>query len=274
MSDKGSSNEQLEAIKRHASELIEDMRMRKLLLPAVVLLAAIVAAIVVLPKKGEPVTAPVAATPPPAQTAPVKQTEPIEISLIKPSSVGDGPELTSSSNPFLGTGDYTCSTISNGEPKVLSCEISGLKVRVVCPPDAADPPCGKGQSGASGEAGASGESGGSSGSTGGGETTPKKTPVKTYEYRVSVLFDNKSIKNLRPGDKIPSDSQPYVTFRGVNDSATRAVFRAASGSTVTGVTVDKTGLEFVLSKDKSATITTLTGETHTLKLTGIKKVKL
>lgn len=272
MSDKQSSNEQLETVKRHLGELIDDMRTRKLLLPAGVLLVAIVAAIIMLPNKSEPVVPPTAATPP-IQTKQVKQEQAIEISLVKPSAVGSGPELTSSSNPFLGTSSYDCTTISSGTPKVLSCEISGLKVRVTCPADAADPPCAKPE-GSTGGGGSTEDTGsGSTGSTG-GTSEPKKTPVKVYEYRVSVLFDNKSIKSVRPNEDIPSPSQPYVIYTGVNDSASRASFKAASGSSVTGVTVDRTGLVFVLKEDQTATITTISGEVHKLKLTAISKVKL
>lgn len=278
MSDKPSSNEQLDAIKRGAGELVADLRSRGLLLPAVVLLVAIVAAMIVLPSKSEP-PAPSAAPVPSAPTRTVANTAPtIEITLITPSAIGDSGALDSSRNPFLGRDDYTCKTITNGDennPRVLECEIGGIQTRVICPLEANEAPCGSSQSAAGGASGSTGEAPASGGDgtgattgTGGGDT------VKVFTYEVTVVYDGKTYKNIEVGDPIPSKDKKVVTFAGVNETATRAAFMAESGSTVTGVTVDKTGLQFAMKKGQTATITDPSAESHKLKLTKIAKVEV
>lgn len=276
MSDKQGNNEQLESAKRFVGDLVADMKSRNLLLPAIALFVAIVAAMVVLPKKSSDV----AVTPPAAPVVQKPAVEPekaIQIALITPTAMGEAEPLTSSSNPFLGTSSYSCTTVSSGEPKVLSCEVSDLKVRVVCPPKATDPPCGKKQG--AGEAGASGEAGGAGGSTGGtgGETiTTKgngKDPVIVYVYRVTVQLDGKTYKNLDQGDPVPSKDNVIATFVNVNGSAKRAGFKVPEGSIVTGVTLDETGLAFPLNPGQTAKITDPTGDTHKLKLISISKAR-
>lgn len=275
MSDKPSSNEQLENIKRGASELVEDMRSRNLLLPAIALVVAIVAALIVLPDKSEPTSAPIA-TPTPVQTQNVSDEKVIEITLITPTSVGEKTPLTSSSNPFIGNGDYTCKTISSGDPKVLECEVSDMQVRVVCPAEATGPPCapahGSGASGGGGSTSSSGSGDSSGGST--GSTTIPTTPIKIYVYKVTVTLDGTTYRNVEQGQVLPRTGTTIVTFGGVSEGASRAAFTAATGSTVTGVPVDSSGLKFVLKTNQTATITDPLAEVHKLKLVRISKVEV
>jgi hypothetical protein len=276
MSDKPSSNEQLENIKRAGSEVIADMKSRNLLLPAIVIAVAIVAALIVLPNKSAPVTQDVA-TQIPVHSTPVSTEKAIEITLITPTAVGEKTPLTSSSNPFEGDKNYSCKTISSGTPKVLQCEVSGMSVRVVCPKDATGEPCTSGSS--SGATGGTGSTSGTStgGSTGGGSipgvTTPD-SPVVYYVYVVKVTLDGKTFNKVEPGTVLPRTGTTIVSFVSVTDSRTRAGFTAAAGSTVTGVSTTSNGLDFVLKKNQSATITDSLGAVHTLKLISISKVKL
>lgn len=289
MSDKPSNSEQIENVKRQAGEIVADMKTRNLLLPAIVLAVAIVAALVILPKKSEPV---VDAGPPPqpVPAQPVTTKQAIEISLVTPSAIGDDDVLTSSSNPFIGTDDYSCKTISSGKPRVLECMISDLKVRVTCPIEAEGPPCGAPASseggGGTGEAGGDTSGGGDTGQptdqgqTGGTglpfptiPTTPT-TPVVVYEPRATLRLDEKTHKDVKLGTVLPSKTSPVVTLTGVNEKLTEATFKVPRGSTVTGVTVDKTGLVFRMKPGKTiATITAVNAEVHTLRLDSLKKVR-
>jgi hypothetical protein len=274
MSDKPSNNEQLDNIKRHAGELVDDMRSRNLLLPAIVLVVAIVAALIVLPDKTEPTTQPIA-TPTPTRATPVAADNVIEITLITPTAIGEKTPLTSSSNPFAGDGDYTCKTISSGDPKVLNCEVSGLQVRVVCPEDSSGPPCSPASDSGGATGGGTGAAGGdtSGGST--GSSGAPTSPVAIYVYKATVTLDGKTYRNLEQGAAIPGGTNgTIVTFDGVNDTATRASFAAAAGSTVTGVPVDSSGLKFILKQNQTATITDSFAEVHRLKLVRLSKVKV
>ncbi len=272
MSDKSSSNEQLENVKRHASELVADMRSRNLLLPAIVLVVAIVAAMIVLPDKSEPTLQSTAQ--PVVNTQPASVENPIEITLITPTAVGDGAPLTSSSNPFAGSSDYTCTTVSSGPPRVLECEVSDLKVRVTCPETATGPPCESSSGGGATGGGSSGSSGSAGGGSGSGGSGGNSTPVVVYVYKATVVYDGKTYKDIEQGDKIPpKSSNALVSLMGVNDTGSRAMFELVEGATVTGVTADETGKTFVLKPGQTATITDEFGDAHKLKLTKISKVK-
>lgn len=230
---------------------------------------------VVLPKKSSdvaisPPTAPV------VQKPAVEPAKAIQIALITPTAMGEAEPLTSSSNPFIGSSGYNCTTVSSGEPKILSCEVSDLKVRVVCPPKATDPPCGKPSSGAG--AGASGSAGGGASESTGTPAMPSlptggKDPVVVYVFRVNVEYDGKTYKNVDQGDPIPSKESPVAIFNGINDKASRASFKVQQGSIVTGATLDKSGLIFALNKGQTAKITDPSGDTHKLKLLQISKAR-
>ncbi|MFT4050379.1 MAG: hypothetical protein QM648_11180 [Solirubrobacterales bacterium] len=278
MSDQPNSNDQLNSAKRAVQDVIADMKSRNLLLPAIVLVVALVAAMIVLPKKSEPVDAsapaPIATPTTKASTGP----KTIEITLVTPNAIGESGPLTSSRNPFEGDASYTCTVVSSGDPKVLSCQVADLKVRVTCPQDADGEPCGDG-GGSSGATGGSGGGGSTSSTTttvttGGGGTG--STPVTIYAYQTNVQLDGKNFKGLEQGESVPSKSDPVATFDGVDEKATRASFMAAAGSTVTGATVDKeTGRSFTMKVGQTVKITESDGTTvHKLKLTKISKVKV
>lgn len=274
MSDKPSTNEQLDSAKRYAAEIVEDMRSKNLLLPAIVIVVAIVVAMVLLPNRD---TAVLDATPiAPVPTKPIaNQTpEPMEITLIKPDAIGDNGPLSDSRNPFRGTGSYTCKTVRTGPPKVLDCLTSGLEVRVFCPLDLTEPPCGDPETTAAGEAtGSTGAGGGSTPETGGGGA-----PVEITVYRATVRLDGRTYRNLDQGDNVPPSGTTVAKFETVSKDGKTASFRLAEGSTARSggsYTIEtKNPLMIELKKGRSATITDAAGKVHTLKLQEIRRTKV
>jgi hypothetical protein len=283
------SSEQLDAVKRQFGDLIAELRARNLLLPAAALLVAIVAAMVVLPKSSDTPVPPLTAT---APVSKLPKIEPVaQISLVEPGDVGSGEPLSASENPFVGETGYVCQTVSKGPPKVLNCEVGGLKVRVSCPPDASDPPCVPAKSGGTGEAGAAGGptsattapggptgipqlpelpvggggGGGDNGSDTGGDT-------KGTSYVVTVSLDGKTTKDVVAGDELPKGSAPLVVYAGTNDSHNKAGFVASDGVVVSGVPTDTNFGSFLLKKGQSATLTDAKGIAHKLTLKSISKV--
>jgi hypothetical protein len=265
---------QLDALKRQIGAVVADMHARKLAIPAGALLAAIVLAVVLLPKSSTPPTAPpVAAAPPVTKTTPVAQ-----ISLISNTSIDEDTPLTSSSDPFIGKGNYACKKIGSN-PDIYECQVADLKLRVVCSGDASGDPCdggkGDGASGAAGATGGGGESGGSTGATGGGtggSGKKKSKPKSSAYYVVDVSIDGTTKKDVVAGDTLPKISAPLAVYAGTNDAHTKGIFIAADGVVVTGVVVDATFGSFSLKKGQTATLTDATGAAHKLTLKSIDKV--
>ncbi len=281
MSDKPSSNEQLDAAKRYVSEVVEDMRMRNLLLPAIALLVAIVAAIFVLPNRSEPVVDTAPPTPAPAQTQPVaNQTpEPIEITLVTPTAIGSSGPLDASRNPFMGNSNYDCSTVSSGPPRVLDCQVSDLRVRVFCPISASEPPCGSGTQAAEGGTGSTGAggAGGATEQTGGGGGDDSSDDVKIYVYQATVRLDGKTHRRLDLGDAVPPTGATVVTFERVSTNGKTAYFKLPTGSSARpagGYVIETKDASIIqLTKGRSARITDTAGEVHTLRLESLTRKK-
>jgi hypothetical protein len=272
MSDRD-MNKQFDAIKREVTNTLADMHARKLAIPAGALLLAIVAAMVMLPKGSTPVTPPpVAAAPPLTKTTPVAQ-----ISLVPATTIdGDAP-LTTSSDPFSGSGGYDCKKIGSN-PDTYNCKVADLMLRVVCTAEANSAPCAPtegstGSTGATsgGDSGTSGGSGGSTESTGGNGKSKSKSKSSSY-YVVDVSIDGSTKKDVVAGDTLPKSSDPLVVYAGTNDAHTKGIFIAGDGVTVTGVVVDQTFGSFALKKGQTATLTDATGAAHKITLKSIDKV--
>jgi hypothetical protein len=267
-------NKQIEAIKRQVGDLVRDMHARKLAIPAGALLLAIVAAVFMLPK---------AATPPPAPTTAVAPAEkpafePVaQVTLIKPSSLDDDIALTSSTDPFSGTTGYHCTQVSSS-PKILECDLSSIKVRVLCVGDSAPPVCAEtGASGSTGSAGgggaSSGTGGGSTGGTGGDGTVPADGKIHYYTVVASIKIDLHTYKNVQVGQELPP-SAPLAVLAGATLDRTQATFLAAKGVTVSGVDVDPSFGAFILKVHKSATLTDLNGVAHKITLSSLKQIEI
>lgn len=269
-------NDQLADLKRRGSEIVDDLRARKLLLPVIVLAVAIAAAVVVLPQKSSDVAPPSTSPSASIPQGPTGADNVANVALIDLGELPSGQPLADSVNPFKQGGGYDCTTVSNS-PKVLECVVGGLKLQVQCiGGQAKEPPCTpeKSSGGASGSTGSAGGGSGSTQSTGGTDTTPTTPTIpNTPSYTINVQFDGRSQSKLKPGAGIPSSGNPTVVFRDVMSDGKAARFQVPEGSIVTGVTVDASGLNFALEKNDTATITDRSGNVHKLKLTSITKVK-
>lgn len=264
---------QLDVLKRHFMDLVRDLHARKLAIPAGALLAAIVAALVLLPKGSSSVPAP------PAASAPVvkPKIEPVaQISMVNASSLDEAIALTSSSDPFGGSTGYSCRQISSN-PRTMECNVGGMQLRVICAKDDPSPACatGEGASGATGGAGGGGQTpggsetgGGSTGGTGDGSDGSRKV---WYAFEATLKIDNKTYKRVQVGDAEPS-SAPLVVFAGADSSSSTATFIAAEGVTVSGVPIDPDFRAFNLRVGRTATLEDVTGKKHKLKLASLKLV--
>jgi hypothetical protein len=273
MSDeKGSGNEQLESAKQAVSEIVEDLRARKLLLPAIILIVAIVAAFFVLPKSGDDQS--VVSDLPTAPAVAQGPTAADRVATVNLVDIGEDPSgvaLSKSTNPFSKPGDYSCTEVQAKNPRILDCIVPGnLRVQVICQGgQAKEVPC-VDKSGSTG--------GGSSGSTGGvSETGDGDSAGGIYAFRVTVKYDDTQYSNIEQGGPVPPEGKgtKIATFENVSSTGAQASFRAVEGSIVSGVTVDQTtGLSFTMKKGETARITDPTAQEHTLRLVKITKVKI
>ena len=273
-------NKRFDALKRQCMDVVRDLHARKLAIPAGALLAAIVAAMILLPQGSAPPPAPPTAATPTVKPAVERVAQ---VSLIQPSSLDEDIPLTNSTDPFTGTGGYTCTRVGSGTPKTYDCIVSDLTVRIVCTATGGAGPCADSAGGSTGGTGGT-SSGGSGGgtSTGGGSTptsgngggtkNPTKKKSTTSYYVVTVSIDGTTTKDVVAGDELPNSTSPLAVYAGTNDAHTKAVFISADGVTVTGVPVDSTFGSFTLSTGKTATLTDAKGAAHKLTLKSIAKV--
>lgn len=275
----GSGNMNLDQIRRAASDLVAELHARKLAIPAAVLLVAIVAAAIVLPKSAtptppEPVTS--ASTP---ET--IEQPAQVSLKLVGVTPLDNDIPLANSSDPFVGKDSADCTRVGSGEPKQFDCRIGDLVVRVMCPVTTeGDPGVGicaekSGSTSATGSSGGGGggsESGSTESTGDGGSGEKKKSTPKSSYYVANVEIDGKTFTNVVAGDPLPNTTNTLVTYAGTNDSNTRGIFLAGDKVTVTGVAVDDELGSFELAKGKSATLTDETGAVHTMTLKSLKKV--
>lgn len=278
-----SNNQNMDQIRRVASDMVAELHARKLAIPAAVLLVATIAAAIVLPKSSTP--------PPPepvvnggAQIEQIEQPAQVSLKLIGVTPLTNDIPLTNSSDPFAGKSNSDCTRVGSGEPKQFDCKIGDLMVRVMCPAK------GDGDTGSgicASKSGATAETGGGStektGGSDGGMTAPtgdgksgtgdkKKSTPKVSYYVAGVTLDGKSFSNVVAGDPLPSTGNPLATYAGTNDSNNRGIFIAGDKVTVTGVPLDEELGSFELAKGDSATLTDADGVVHTLTLKSLKKV--
>lgn len=265
-------NKQFDALKRRFTDLVADLHARKLAIPAAALLAAIVAAVVLLPKSpAAPPAPPQAATPPVVDK---KLQQVAQISMIKPTPMGDDIPLASSSDPFTGSTGYDCQTVSS-DPKTVDCDVSGITIRVICGKEDSSPACTTGSGGgSSGSAGAGSGSGstGDSGTSDGGTGTPSQpTESETVYYALvaRIKLDGKEYKDVFPETVLPRSSSPLVAYLNANLKDKVATFIAAEGVSMTGVAIDPIFGAFVLEVGQSATLTDSDGKNHKITLSKI-----
>lgn len=260
----------VEKLKRQASDLVAELQARKLLIPAAALLVAIVAAMVVLPKSPAP--------PPPVQTAPVADTtdetvnvkQVANLTLVSTTPLTYVPQTFSEENPFAVSSDVDCRMTKSSKPREFECVIGATVATFKCLDSDEFAMCtGSGSSGSTGGAGGSGETG----SSGGGDSPngKKKKSESTY-YVIDVDFDGDSKKSIEAGEVLPSSGTPVVYYAGPNSSGKKAIFVLADGVSVQGPEADPDLGTFELSAGDEAVLTTSDGVIHQMQLSKIRKV--
>ncbi|MGK2879121.1 MAG: hypothetical protein ACSLFF_11205 [Solirubrobacterales bacterium] len=269
------NGQSFDVLKRRADDIVQDMKARNLLLPAGLMLVAIVAALIVLPKSASP--------PPPAsgltsaaQTQTIKGSEIAKLRMISQTTIDSTVVLDSPTDPFDGNEPYECTQIGSGSPKTFRCVSGDLELTVQCPEsdETTEGIC-KGDGASAPTGGASAPTGGSNGSTaptGGGNTPAEEKPASSSDYVISVSVDGKTMTKVIVGDELPSSKEPLAVYGGTNAKHEEALFIASDGVTVTGVKVDATSGGFSLRKGQTATLTDVNGAQHKMTLKSISKV--
>ena len=252
------------------NDVYRDLRDRHLLIPAVVLLIALIAVPLLLKSSSEP------AVPPPAVTSGKDAAATVPAVLAAEDvSVRDYQQRLAdlkSKNPFK----------QQFQPKVQSAD-DGTSTST------SDTPTG-GLSGATGDSGVTlpSDPAGPTGGLNTGSTTPSPDDVDVvthlFTHRVNVEvgvqgnLQNK--RNVKPMTILPNESNPVLAFLGTNEEGTRAAFVISSDASVTGgdgacVPDDTNCLYITLQKGENKTFFyTPDGQTYEVVLKAIKKVKL
>jgi hypothetical protein len=255
------------------NDVYRDLRDRHLLIPAVVLLVALIAVPMLLKSTSDPVV------PPPPVTADKQVAETVPAVLAATDvSVRDYRQRLDdlkSKNPFEQqfqdseeAATTTDGTTTPGEvdPAAPGAGLTGGTGSTV-PSDAAAPPAGL--------------------NTGSDTPSPGDVDVVTHLYthrvdlQVGVQGDLKNRNRVRPMTILPSEDNPVLAFLGTNEEGTRAAFVIASDATPNGgdgyacVPTDANCLYITLEKGESVTLFYAPdGQTYELVLKDIKKVKL
>ncbi|MBI4897161.1 MAG: hypothetical protein HY827_02205 [Actinobacteria bacterium] len=259
----------VEKLKRQASDLVAELQARKLFIPAVALLVAIVAAMIVLPQSPAP--------PPPVQAAPAASTadKPINVkqvanlTLVSATPLTYVPQTFSEENPFSVSSDVNCRMTKSSKPREFECVI-GATVAVFKCLESDDFAMCK-DSGSSGSTGASG-GGGGTGTSGGGDSPNKKKKSKSTYYVVDVDFDGDTKKSVEAGEELPSSGTPVVYYAGPNSSGSKAIFVLADGVSIQGADADPDLGTFEISAGDEVVLTTSDGVIHQMQLSKIRKV--
>ncbi len=260
----------MDKLKRQAGDLVADLQARKLLIPAVALLVAIVAAMLVLPKSPAP--------PPPVQTAPVADTtdqsanvkQVASLTLVSATPLTYVPQTFSEENPFAVSSDVNCRMTKSSKPREFECVIGATVAVFKCLESDEIAMCtDSGSSGSTGESGGSGETG----SSGGGDSPNKnKKKSKSTYYVVDVEFDGDTKKSIEAGEVLPTSGVPVVYYAGPNSSGNKAIFVLADGVSLQGADADPDLGTFELSAGDEVVLTTSDGVIHQMQLSKIRKV--
>ncbi len=252
------------------SQVFNDLRARRLLPVAVLLVAGLVAAPVLLSKKADETPAP---TPGPAadQTQAERPKGPDELAQVKLEdefAEGNGSSLSAfdASNPFAPP------------QKVLKA------ARDEAQGDAGLTPLDSGGAvpGTDTVPGTGGETGGGTpeGGGGGGDDGGAKTSEFTYVLDVTFWSNGRKrrIQNLEKLDMLPNQAAPLLIFMGVSDSAGNAVFLVDSTLNAAGegkCKPSKADCAFLyLGAGSEEEFTNDDGDSYRLMINEIKKVKV
>jgi hypothetical protein len=195
-----------------AIQLWNDLRARRLVPVAAVLLAALIAAPIVLSKKADEAPAP---TPEPAtgQSQSKQQRGPAELAQVKLDDAlgkGNGSSLSAFdvNNPFA--------------PPDKVIKAARDQTQTDAGPASAD----TGASGGTTDTGTGGDTGGGGTDNGTGDQGGTKTTEFTYVLDVTFWANGRkrTIKGMEKLDMLPSEASPLLIFMGVTDGAGNAVF--------------------------------------------------
>jgi hypothetical protein len=248
------------------SQVFNDLRARRLLPVAAVLLAGLVAAPIVLSKKADE---PTATAPAPAATQPKQPQGPDELAQVKLLDAlgeGNGSSLSAfdAGNPFAPpeTVLKAARAQSQGDTGATTPETGGALTPGT-------------ETGTGGEPGGGTPEGGGGG--GGGGT---KTSEFTYVLDVTFTANGRKrrIQDLEKLDMLPNQAAPLLIFMGVSDNAGNAVFLVDSTLDAAGEGTCKPSHAdcafLYLGAGSEEKFTNDDGDSYSLIVNEIKKVKL
>jgi hypothetical protein len=256
------------------TEVFNDLRARRLLPVAVLLVAGLVAAPILLSKGGEePAPAPETAT---SQAQPKQPQGPEALAQVKLEEAldeGNGSSLSAfdASDPFAPPEDVlrAARDAAEGDAGLTTPPDTG---GTVTPGTDVGGGTGTGTGTGGGEGGGTPESGGGGGGT---ETTQ-------FTYVLDVTFwangRKRRIQSLKKLDMLPNEASPLLIFMGVTDNAGNAVFLVDSTLSVAGEGSCKPNRDdcafLYLGAGSESEFTNDDGDSFRLLINEIKRVKV
>jgi hypothetical protein len=257
-------------IQNFVMQLWNDLRARRLVPVAVLLVAGLIAAPVVLSKKAEEPPAP---APAPAPTQAKQQIGPEELAKVKLEDAlgkGNGSSLSAFdvNNPFAPP----AKVLKAAREETLQVTGTG---DTTTGGGTTDTGTGTDTGGGTG-GGTDNGTGGGGGGGGGGTTTTE------FTYVLDVTFwangHKRSIKGMEKLDILPSEANPLLIFMGVTDGAGNAVFLVDSTLDTAGegkCTPSKAECAFLyLGAGSEQEFTNEDGDSYRLLINEIRKVKV
>jgi hypothetical protein len=259
----------MKAMQNFLSQVFNDLRARRLLPVAALLVAGLVAAPIVLSKKADEAPAP-APEPATSQTQPKQPKGPDELAQVKLEDEfgeGNGSSLSAfdAGNPFAPP------------EKVLKAARDEAQGDTgLAPPESGTPTPGTETAPGGETGGGTPEGGGGGGGSGGG------TKTSEFTYVLDVTFWSKGQKrrfqNLKKLDMLPNQAAPLLIFMGVSDNAGNAVFLVDSTLSASGEGKCKPSRDdcafLYLGAGAEEEFTNDDGESYRLIINEIKRVKV
>jgi hypothetical protein len=247
-----------------------DLRARRLVPVAAVLLVGLVAAPIVLSKKaGDSAPAPAQTTTPSQAQAPKGPDQLAKVKLSDELSKGSGSSLSgfSASNPFAPPK----TVLKARQAQTQTTTAGGAAQSAVNNANA-----GTGTTGGSG-GGSGGGTGGSGGGTGG--STPQTT---AFTYVLDVTFwakgHRRQIKGMQKLDVLPNEASPLLIYMGVTNGGGDSVFLVDATLQTTGeghCTPSRANCAFLhLGAGSEQEFTNDDGDSYRLRVDQIRKVKV
>jgi len=245
------------------SDLLHDLRQKRLLPVAIALLVGIVAIPVVLRESAAEPPAPESA----ATVADVAKDSPLELDVddAESSPKGSALDVLSERNPFKPP---TAVTASKAQATSATA-------------GASDPAGAGGQGGQGGQPSDPGSSGGNGGGGGGQAPAPAAPKTVEYEYVADVTFwngDRRHERRLHKLDMLPNQDTPILIFMGVTANGGDAIFLVDSSLETTGegsCQPSRSNCTFVnLGAGAEHLFTTESGKSYRLRVDEIRRVKL